>query len=308
LSTENPSGLADTKGFALNLILLGSPHFSLAEFRQLAPLLDGERRHPDVRFLVTTSRAVVMLAEQAGLLEPLRRFGGQLTVDTCPLATPMLPPEIRALMTNSAKYAYYAPGLLNTRVIYGSLADCVRSAIEGRVVRDETLWGDLTPQPPLLQGAGEVVAPLPSQGSRSRQGGRPELRGRAVVSGAASGPLLFSDAPLSFWGGYDPATGEIIDRRHPLSGRIAAGRVLAIPFTKGSSTTTAVLLEAVRAGAAPAAILTVGTDAFLALASVVAEEMYGQPVSVVALTPEDFAALTSVRQVVIQTDGSILLQ
>ena len=52
----------------------------------------------------------------------------------------MLPPEISTLMTNSAKYAYYVPGLLGTQVIYGSLADCVRSAVEGRVVRDETLW------------------------------------------------------------------------------------------------------------------------------------------------------------------------
>ena len=132
--------LTTATGEAPDLILLGSPHFSLAEFRQLAPLLDGQVRHPGVRFLVTTSRAVTALAERAGLLETLRRFGGQLTVDTCPLATPMLPPEIRTLMTNSAKYAYYAPGLLNTQVIYGSLADCVRSAVEGRVVRDEALW------------------------------------------------------------------------------------------------------------------------------------------------------------------------
>jgi predicted aconitase len=131
---ENPAGLGP------DLVLLGSPHFSLAEFRQLAPLLDGQMRHPNVRFLVTSSRAVAALAERAGLLPALRRFGGQLTVDTCPLATPMLPPEIRTLMTNSAKYAYYAPGLLNTSVIYGSLADCVSSAVEGRVVRDETLW------------------------------------------------------------------------------------------------------------------------------------------------------------------------
>ena len=133
--------LTTATGETPDLVLLGSPHFSLAEFRQLAPLLDGQTRHPGVRFLVTTSRAVVALAEHAGLLDPLRRFGGQLTVDTCPLATPMLPPEIRTLMTNSAKYAYYAPGLLDTQVIYGSLADCVRSAVEGRVVRDETLWG-----------------------------------------------------------------------------------------------------------------------------------------------------------------------
>ena len=132
--------LTTATGEAPDLVLLGSPHFSLAEFRQLAPLLDGQARHPGVRFLVTTSRAVAALAERAGCLKPLRRFGGQLTVDTCPLATPMLPPEIRTLMTNSAKYAYYAPGLLDTQVVYGSLADCVRSAVEGRVVRDETLW------------------------------------------------------------------------------------------------------------------------------------------------------------------------
>ena len=52
----------------------------------------------------------------------------------------MLPPEIKTLMTNSAKYAYYAPGMLDTRVTFGSLADCVRSAVEGQVVRDESLW------------------------------------------------------------------------------------------------------------------------------------------------------------------------
>jgi predicted aconitase len=44
------------------------------------------------------------------------------------------------LMTNSAKYAYYAPSLLNVRVTFGSLADCVRSAIEGRVLRDDSAW------------------------------------------------------------------------------------------------------------------------------------------------------------------------
>ena len=114
--------------------------------------------------------------------------------------------------------------------------------------------------------------------------------------------------PLSFWGGYDAATGEIIDRRHPLSGQNAAGRVLAIPFTKGSSTTTAVFLEAVRAGTAPAAILTAGTDAFLALASIVADEMYGGPVPIVALAPEDFVRLMDARWVDIDADGNMILR
>ena len=125
---------------ALDLVILGSPHFSLAEFRQLAPLVEGKRLHPSVKFLITTSRVMAMLAKQAGLLEKIQAFGAQLTVDTCILVSPMLPPEIKRLMTNSAKYAYYAPGMLDTEITFGSLADCVQSAVEGRVVRDDSLW------------------------------------------------------------------------------------------------------------------------------------------------------------------------
>jgi hypothetical protein len=117
------------------------------------------------------------------------------------------------------------------------------------------------------------------------------IQGRAVVAGEASGEALVSNEPLSFWGGYDQKTGEIIDRRHPLSGQIAAGRVLALPASRGSSTTTAVLLEAVRLGTAPAAIVTSCVDHFLALASIVAGEMYGKPIPVVAISDEEFAAL-----------------
>ena len=133
--------LTTADGDRLDMVILGSPHFSLAEFRQLAPLLEGKHTHPDVKFLVTSSRAMALIAKEAGYLGALEAFGGRVTVDTCILATPMLPSEVKTLMTNSAKYAYYAPGLLNTRVTFGSLADCVRSAVEGRVVRDESLWG-----------------------------------------------------------------------------------------------------------------------------------------------------------------------
>ena len=124
----------------LDMVVLGSPHFSLAEFKRLAPLVAGKRAHPKVKFLVTSSRAMTLLAKQTGLLEPLQAFGCQLTVDTCILTTPMLPPEIKFLMTNSAKFAYYTPGLLNRQITFGSLADCVRSAIEGQIIRDERLW------------------------------------------------------------------------------------------------------------------------------------------------------------------------
>lgn len=134
------------------------------------------------------------------------------------------------------------------------------------------------------------------------------LQGQVVIAGRVEGPVLAANEPLSFWGGYDHTTGEIIDRRHPLSGQHAAGRILCLPFTRGSSTTTAVLLEAVKAGTAPAAIITTGVDTFFALASVVADEMYGQPIPLVALAPEDFACLRTGDWVVVQGDGAVLRQ
>jgi hypothetical protein len=132
--------LTTADGRKLDMVVLGSPHFSLAEFKTLAPLLDGKKTNSNVAFLVTSSRAMTQLAQKAGYAQALENFGGRITVDTCILATPMLPPEVKTLMTNSAKYAYYAPGLLGTKVTFGSLADCVQSAVQGCVVRDDSLW------------------------------------------------------------------------------------------------------------------------------------------------------------------------
>lgn len=131
------------------------------------------------------------------------------------------------------------------------------------------------------------------------------MQGIAVVAGEAKGEVLASDEPLSFWGGYDQCTGEIIDRRHPLSGQIAAGRVLVLPATRGSSTTTSILLEAVRAGKAPAAIVTDSVDRFLALASIVADEMYGKPIPLLTLTSEDFATLQTGQRIEVQREGTL---
>ena len=129
------------------------------------------------------------------------------------------------------------------------------------------------------------------------------FQGQVVIAGRAEGPVLAAAEPLSFWGGYDHTTGEIIDRRHPLSGQVAAGCILCLPFTRGSSTTTAVLLEAVKAGTAPAAIITTGVDTFFALASIVADEMYGRPVPLVALPSEDFARLRSGDWIALDEEG-----
>ena len=131
------------------------------------------------------------------------------------------------------------------------------------------------------------------------------IAGRVIVAGEADGEALVTHDALSFWGGYDFHTGEIIDKHHPLAGIRAAGRILAVPFSKGSSTTTAVLLEAVRAGTAPAAILTTGADSFFALASIVADVMYGKSFPVIALDAADFSSLQTGEQLQIDQSGAI---
>lgn len=133
------------------------------------------------------------------------------------------------------------------------------------------------------------------------------LHGRAFIPGLARGEALVSREPLSFWGGYDWKTGEIIDRRHPLSGSIASGKILAIPFTRGSSTTTAVLLEAIRAGTAPCAIITTAADFFFALASVVAAELYNTPIPLVAIADADFSKLRTGGYISIENDGRVVV-
>jgi predicted aconitase with swiveling domain len=133
------------------------------------------------------------------------------------------------------------------------------------------------------------------------------IQARPIVAGTARGEALVSREPLSFWGGYDQETGEIIDRRHPLSGQNAAGRILVLPHSRGSSTTTAVLLEALRAGTAPAAIVTTAEDSFFALAGVVAEEMYGIGIPILSVDQAAFERLETGQRIQIEADGTVHL-
>ncbi len=100
------------------------------------------------------------------------------------------------------------------------------------------------------------------------------LTATPLIAGAAvTGPCLALSAPISFWGGVDPASGTIIDARHPQRGATVSGKLLALPGTIGSSSASAVLLELVHAGHAPAALLMDEPDAILLLGLVVAREM-----------------------------------
>jgi len=126
----------------IDVVALGSPHFSPEEFGQLLPLVEQYPPHPDVEFIVCTNRLALAALEQRGWLEPLQAAGVQVVVDTCVVVTPIVRARDGVLMTNSGKFAHYTPGNIGLHVVFGSLEECVRSAASGRVWRDEGLWVD----------------------------------------------------------------------------------------------------------------------------------------------------------------------
>jgi predicted aconitase len=119
---------------------VGTPHFSEREFGELVALLAGRPVHPEVEFYASTSRHVLARIEALGWLAPLEAAGVRLVVDTCTYVTSILRETDGVVMTSSAKWAWYAPGNLGVRVVLGSLPECVESAVEGRVMRDDALW------------------------------------------------------------------------------------------------------------------------------------------------------------------------
>ena len=133
------------------------------------------------------------------------------------------------------------------------------------------------------------------------------MRGRVLADGAADGAALRLDEPLSFWGGVDPTSGEIIDVRHPQRGTSVAGRVLVMPSVRGSSSSSSVLAEAVRAGCAPAAILLGEPDLILAVGAAVAEELYDVRVPVLQLAIADLASIADGAMVAIREGGAVTL-
>jgi predicted aconitase with swiveling domain len=120
-----------------------------------------------------------------------------------------------------------------------------------------------------------------------------ELAARCIVSGVAEGEVIASSQSISFWGGVDPATGLINDPRHELFGQSIAGKVLAFPFGKGSSTGSLMILELARIGKAPAAMINIKTEPILATGPIVCKHFYGKEIPVVTLEKSLFDTLKS---------------
>jgi predicted aconitase len=128
-------------GTPIGTVSLGTPHASLVELRAIERELGGARPAPGVELLVSTARTLLAEAEEEGLAGRLRSLGVELLVDTCSYIAPVLRPSPLPAMTDSGKWAFYAPGNIGVEVVFGSLRECIRSAVEGRVWRDAGLWG-----------------------------------------------------------------------------------------------------------------------------------------------------------------------
>jgi predicted aconitase len=134
--------LTTAAGDHIGAVSLGAPHYSVAEFERLVELLGEQRTHPDISVYVNTGRDVLAEIAERGWPDLLAAAGVQIVTDTCTYITPIMNPGVGTVMTDSAKWAYYAPGNIGVDVIFGSVEDCVASAVAGRALRDEAGWSD----------------------------------------------------------------------------------------------------------------------------------------------------------------------
>lgn len=133
------------------------------------------------------------------------------------------------------------------------------------------------------------------------------IKGRVLIQGTAEGEAVVSHEPLSFWGGINPYSGEISDRRHDHFGIHISGKVFLFPKGRGSSTGSAVLLESIHQGTAPAAIINLKEDPILALGAIVSEELYFKSVPMLVIDAEDFSRIAEGDWLKIGPDGMILV-
>ncbi len=128
---------------------------------------------------------------------------------------------------------------------------------------------------------------------------------RILNKGTAQGDVLALDAPLSFWGAFDPRTGRIIDVHHPQRGKTISGTILMMRETRGSGTAPGGMAEAIRLGTAPAAIILVKPDINLTIGAMVAQTLYGRGCPIVSVGEADYRRLASQPALAIDAEGRI---
>ncbi|WP_136660444.1 DUF126 domain-containing protein [Nitratireductor sp. XY-223] len=125
--------------------------------------------------------------------------------------------------------------------------------------------------------------------------------------GTATGALLVLDETLSFWGGFDPKNGEIIDRHHPQAGQSVTGKIIVMPASRGSAGTPAGVAESIRLVTGPVAVILRHRDINIAIGAMVAGELYGSSVPVLLVSEPEYCFLEDGNRVEITLDGTILI-
>jgi predicted aconitase with swiveling domain len=131
------------------------------------------------------------------------------------------------------------------------------------------------------------------------------VQGRVLVSGLASGSAMILDETLSFWGGFNPVNGEIIDVHHPQYKQRVSQSILCISQSRGSAGTPAAIAETLRNGSGPAAFVLAKADINIAVGVMVANRLYGLNIPVIEISLSQMAQLDSGRNVQVDVDGSI---
>lgn len=131
------------------------------------------------------------------------------------------------------------------------------------------------------------------------------FRGRLLVGTAAHGELVALAEPVSFWGGVDPVTGTIVDRSHPQYGLVLANRVVVMPGSRGSSSSSSTLLECVRRSTAPTVLVLGEPDLMLTVGALAARELYDRSPTVIVVP--DIAALPRMGKAHVGSDGTLTI-
>jgi predicted aconitase with swiveling domain len=118
-----------------------------------------------------------------------------------------------------------------------------------------------------------------------------EISVRRLVDGDAEGEIVKLETPLSFWGGFDVASGRVIERSHPSYGEILTGRILVMPSGRGSSSASSILAEAIREGTAPNGIIMAESDPILTVGAIVAKRLYERSIPIVVCDPLSFSQI-----------------
>lgn len=132
------------------------------------------------------------------------------------------------------------------------------------------------------------------------------IQARVLVAGSASGVALMLDDPLSFWGGFDPINGEIIDVHHPQYGRRTAGTVMFIPQSRGSAGTPGAIAEALRNGSGPAAFVLGKPDVKISVGVMVANRLYHLDVPVLEISLPLIKQISNGDEIQINLEGLIM--